>query len=85
MGRKSEKSLMKQQRMKEEKKQQTASLAAVKKANSLEDPLKDFPVFHNFNKNGLDVKLSCSRVKDLLPEVLEWIIDLMTRCVPFHK
>uniref|UniRef100_A0A0A9ZD19 N-alpha-acetyltransferase 40 n=1 Tax=Lygus hesperus TaxID=30085 RepID=A0A0A9ZD19_LYGHE len=79
MGRKSVKSQIKQQRMKEEKKQLAVSMAAVKKANALEDPLAEFPVFNSYTKNGFSVRLICARVKDLMPDVMQWILDLMKR------
>lgn len=50
--------------------------AVVDKANMLEDPLQPFPVFKNFNKNGLEAVLSVSRVNDLDENVKAWIFRL---------
>lgn len=38
--------------------------------------MEPFPVFRNFNKNGLEAVLSVSRVTDLEDSVKAWIFRL---------
>ncbi|KAK9504966.1 hypothetical protein O3M35_009130 [Rhynocoris fuscipes] len=77
MGRKTAKSIEKQLRVKEHKKQVAKARDLVKKANLLENPLNDFPAFKNYKRNGLDILLDCKRVGELTSNTIDWLMTLM--------
>uniref|UniRef100_A0A224XNP9 N-alpha-acetyltransferase 40 n=1 Tax=Panstrongylus lignarius TaxID=156445 RepID=A0A224XNP9_9HEMI len=77
MGRKTAKSLEKQLRLKQQKKQLAKAREGVKKANILVDPLHDFPAFRSFIRNGLDIELECKRVQELSEDIIQWLMLLM--------
>ncbi|XP_014257117.1 N-alpha-acetyltransferase 40 [Cimex lectularius] len=77
MGRQTEKSKLKQAKIKEERKKLNLASALVRKANEIIDPLEDFPSFISFKNEDVDVVLDCRRVKDLTEDEFEKVVDLM--------
>ncbi|XP_066954755.1 N-alpha-acetyltransferase 40 [Macrobrachium rosenbergii] len=72
--------------LKAEKAKDAAARLLVKQANEIPDPLAKFPTFTKFERNGLNCKLECKRVNDLVPEVLEWAITLcQTNMQPLYE
>lgn len=79
MGRKSEKSLLKHARLKEEKRQLILAQNNVKKANMVEDPLECFPAFKKYSRNGIVVTLECKKVKDIPANVVNELFALLQK------
>ncbi|XP_060536217.1 N-alpha-acetyltransferase 40 [Cylas formicarius] len=80
MGRKnatsSAKSKEKRMQRKEEQQRISQAMSIIALANQLEDPLADFPVFQNFNKNGISCHLFVKRSSKLSETEKGWIFNL---------
>ncbi|XP_031574828.1 N-alpha-acetyltransferase 40-like [Actinia tenebrosa] len=79
MGRKSLKGKEKKLRRKEEVAKINASQAAVDAANEVEDPIQPLAAFKKYNRNGLDLEVTCRRVTAMNPEEVQWVFDLTKR------
>lgn len=51
-------------------------MALVNAANSQEDPMQNLKAFTKFDRNGLNVRISCKRVAELDDDVVEWAFQL---------
>ncbi|CAH0550756.1 unnamed protein product [Brassicogethes aeneus] len=80
MGRKtaasSAKGKEKRLQRKEEQQRIQNAMQAVEKANKLDDPFADFPVFQKFNKNGIEAELSIKKCRDLDDGFKSWAFNL---------
>ncbi|XP_045461341.1 N-alpha-acetyltransferase 40 [Harmonia axyridis] len=77
MGRKSNpKSKEKRLQRKEEQIRISQAMQAVALANNLEDPMEPFPVFRNFNKNGINAELNVKKGNCLEENVKQWAFNL---------
>lgn len=77
MGKKSAKGKEKKLQRKAEQAQLSGSLAIVKEANLVSDPLENFAVFKKFNRNGLDVSISCKQITSMDQEEKDSIFKLV--------
>lgn len=64
---------------KEEQMRISVAKSVVDAANKLEDPMAPFPVFRNFNKNGIDANLYVKKVVELNEDTKSWIFKLTKR------
>ncbi|CAH0391586.1 unnamed protein product [Bemisia tabaci] len=79
MGRKSEKNKEKILKRKEEKAQLTKAWASIKKANQIDDPLAEFPVFHKYTKDENVFLLETKKFEAVDADTMDWILDLEKR------
>jgi len=59
--------------------QLSASQSRVAAANALQDPLAPFSIFHKYDKNSIQVSVTCHPVAALDPATMEWVFDLTKR------
>ncbi|XP_030759538.1 N-alpha-acetyltransferase 40 [Sitophilus oryzae] len=64
---------------KEEQQRLREAKALVEKANSIENPLQDFPVFQKYNKNGLTADIIYKKSSDLDETERTWVLNLTRR------
>jgi len=76
MGRKSAKGKEKKMKKKEETIKLAAKIALVDAANAQEDPMSTLQPFKKFDRNGLNVAISCHRVGQLDQETVDWAFEL---------
>lgn len=76
MGRKSEKTLKKKAEKKQEIQRLHVARAAVNQANQLEDPMKDMVLFKKFERNGLNLSISCHRAEQMDLETKNFAFDI---------
>ncbi|KAK2168378.1 hypothetical protein LSH36_17g06029 [Paralvinella palmiformis] len=76
MGRKSTKAKDKKMKRKEEMAKLNAVQAVVDKANQQEDPMAHLLPFKTYDRNGLNLTISCKRVTELKEETVKWIFQL---------
>ncbi|XP_014786547.1 N-alpha-acetyltransferase 40 isoform X1 [Octopus bimaculoides] len=74
--RRTAKSKEKRQKKLQEISRLKASIAKVEAANKLEDPLSMLMPFKKFERNGLDIKIECSKVSELDKETIDWAFQL---------
>lgn len=57
-----------------------AQQSLINKANALINPLDTLPEFHKYiTKDDNVIRISCTRAKNVQPECLSWIFDIMER------
>lgn len=80
MGKKSvrgkEKKLLRKKEIADENTSMQAKQIIVDAANNTDDPLAKMVAFKKFDRNGLNLSLQCSRVKDLDEDTMDWIFKL---------
>lgn len=81
MGRKDKtsKSAQKKKDRLELEKKMNERVAIVKAANDQPDPLATLPSFKTFTKNGMNIRLSTTRLPDLDEKLKVWLMDLIER------
>jgi GNAT superfamily N-acetyltransferase len=76
MGRKSAKGKEKKIKKKEENTKLAAKLAIVEAANAQEDPMLTLQPFKKYDRNGLNISISCHRAQQLDESILDWAFEL---------
>jgi len=84
MGRESQKTKDKKMKRKQEKLSVSLAQALVDKANELEDPMVELPVFKKFNRNGLNLTIEAVKVSTLDKETKQWAFDLTKKNMQKH-
>jgi len=59
--------------------QLTASQSRIAAANALADPLAPFTLFQKYDKNSIQVSVTCQSVSSLDSSTIDWVFDLTKR------
>jgi len=59
--------------------QLSASQSRITAANALQDPLAPFSLFQKYNKNDIQISVTCHPVSALEASVMDWVFDLTKR------
>jgi len=76
MGRKSEKTLKKKAEKRQESLRLQTARAAVNAANQLEDPMKDMILFKKFERNGLNLSITCHKVELMDEDTKDFVFNI---------